>query len=101
MSGGVGLCSSQRSRWMSIHSSMIGSCDRLIWRFRRTDSAFCKAFSSELAIAPDGTRLSTATRRLVADPREQHDEVAWPLAMVELRHEDLVDAELHATGRAG
>src|SRR5688572_317227 len=48
MSGGIGLCSSQRSRWMSIHSSMIGSCDRLICRLRRIESARCRARSSEL-----------------------------------------------------
>ena len=32
------------------HSSMIGSCDRLICRFSRTDNAFWRAFSSELAM---------------------------------------------------
>src|ERR1041385_6127477 len=50
MSGGVGLCSSQRSRWMSIHSSIIGSCERLICKFSLTLSAFCNAFSSAFAM---------------------------------------------------
>src|SRR5262245_28902292 len=48
MSGGIGLCSSHRSRWISIHSSTNGSCDKLIWRFSRTESARCSASSSEL-----------------------------------------------------
>jgi cysteine-rich repeat protein len=35
---------------MSIHSSIIGNCDKLICKFSLTESAFCNAFSSAFAM---------------------------------------------------
>src|SRR5689334_7980206 len=72
MSGGVGLCSSQRSRWMSIHSSIIGTCDRLICKFSRTESAFCNAFSSAFAIAPSLLQYEPRRHKERAAARRHH-----------------------------
>src|SRR5262245_46217561 len=101
---------------MSIHSSTTGSADRVICRLRRMDRARCRALSSGLVMAAgpepyrtggSGGRRELAGRglrrvfALAADARQEHDEVARAVAVVELRQEDLLHAEAHAAGRAG